>query len=68
MNTLAASFTVDGVHGVLLFLAVLLFLGAAFAFAFGPAPSPEYSRAHRLAWVLVAAGLCLATLSFLVSG
>jgi hypothetical protein len=54
------SFTVNGLHGVLLLVAVLLFLAAALAAFFAPA--------HRMVHVLIGAGLCLATLSQLVSG
>lgn len=60
MATLAVSFTVTGLHGWLILLAVILFAIAAVV-AWFVAP-----RAH---WAtFVAAGLCLATLALLVSG
>jgi hypothetical protein len=57
---LAASFTVNGLHGALILVAVLLFLAAAIIAWF---VSP---RTHWASFV--AAGLCLATLALLVSG
>lgn len=60
MATLAVSFTVTGLHGWLILLAVILFAVAAVV-AWFVAP-----RAH---WAtFVAAGLCLATLALLVAG
>jgi hypothetical protein len=58
----AVSFTVNGLHGTLIIIAVILFLIAAVAAAVRE-PHP------RLYWPeLVAAGLCLATLALIVSG
>lgn len=57
---LAASFTVNGLHGTLILLAVILFAVAAIISWFVP---------PRVYWpTFVAAGLCLATLALLVSG
>lgn len=57
---LAASFTVSGLHGALILIAVLVFLVAAVAAYVAPG--------HRLVLALIAAGLCVATLALLVSG
>jgi hypothetical protein len=56
----AASFSVSGFHGFLILLAVIVFFVAALAAYFAPA--------HRLVHILIAAGLCIFGLSFLVSG
>lgn len=59
-GVLAASLTVNGLHGVLIILAVILFLIAAIVAWFVP---------PRTYWgTFVAAGLCLATLALIVSG
>lgn len=59
-GVLAASFTVNGAHGALLLIAVILFLIAAVVAWFVP---------PRTYWgTFVAAGLCLATLAALVTG
>lgn len=56
----AASFQVSGLHGVLLLLAVILFFIAAVV---------AWFVEPRTRWAtLVAAGLCLTALSFIVSG
>lgn len=57
---LAASFSVSGVHGALILIAVLAFLVAAII-AWFVTPRTHWAT-------LVAAGLCLFALSFLVSG
>lgn len=58
-GVLAASFTVNGAHGVLLLLAVILFAVAAIIAWFVP---------PRTYWAsFIAAGLCLATLAGLVT-
>lgn len=57
---LAAGMQVNGIHGFLILIAVLLFLIAAIIAWFVP------PRTH---WgCFVAAGLCLATLALIVSG
>jgi hypothetical protein len=57
-GTLASSsFTVNGVHGFLLIVAVIVFFIAACAAFFAPA--------HRAVHTLIAAGLCLATAALL---
>jgi hypothetical protein len=58
-GVLAASVQVQGVHGVLLVLGALLFLVAAII-AWFVAPRTHWAT-------FVAAGLCLLTLSFLVT-
>ena len=57
---LATSFAVNGIHGVLVLLAVLAFLVAAVVAFF-------VSPVHRWAIALIAGGLCLATLALLVT-
>lgn len=59
-QVLAAGVQVNGLHGVLLILAVLLFLVAAII---------AWFAAPRTYWAtFVAAGLCLATLAMIVTG
>jgi hypothetical protein len=60
METLAVSFAVSGLHGVLQLIAVLLFLIAAVV---------AWFVTPRAVWAtFVAAGLCLVTLSMLITG
>ena len=60
MSALATSVTVNGLHGVLLLIAVLLFLIAAIV---------AWFVTPRTYWAaFVAGGLCLATLALIVSG
>jgi hypothetical protein len=58
-HIVAASFNVSGLHGVLLILAVILFFIAA-VIAWFVSPRTHWAT-------LVAAGLCLAALSALVT-
>ena len=59
MNVLAASFTVSGAHGWLIFIALIVFAVAAIIAYVAPA--------HRLVHVLIAAGLAVFMLSQLWS-
>lgn len=65
MTPLAVTFTVSGLHGWLLLIAVIAFAVAAVAAWVAPSHRPAVAL---IAAGLIAAGLCLATLSLLVSG
>lgn len=60
MTPLAVTFTVSGLHGWLLLIAVIAFAVAAVAAWVAPS--------HRAAVALIAAGLCIATFALLISG